>query len=469
MAPKLLDLKQGNPASRIYAGALDPANGYAPGTSVENALKFHALFYEHIIVPDSFLHSLGPVTESIRRCHEQGEPYANHAVLRLLKEGVVVPALRRGNSLVENFERHVGGITPGEHLHIKPKDKEILDTIESQMTTIAHWPKKMARAMDPEYTATLHSLFIDSAGRPAIFSHENVRKLNRLKQEDDYRWRPLLDDFCASLDEQKRQRFSRRGLLEEVIVKHLQIPFTEIYNVLHPTGTTLRTMDPRIVIAAYLMDVTATVYEGYQADQFRAVGGLLNHYNRAVIDADFYAHLGRVAGCMAPLQWPVVCEKLFDTSKISLEKVIEFRGSGDFEQYVRLVAAWKAPQGEESIKDANPKLYAYLLNNYAKAIIAKFPDAITPDKVKGIASWVTYAAMPLLPFAVRGLGHLVTGELTTTVETISMFGVPIITSIGKIAEKTAASVSRLATNSRNRRDLAQFRQTLNNFLIRRPS
>src|SRR5687768_13862946 len=82
----------------LYGGALDIANAAASNRMVSD-LKFGALLYQHIVVPDGFFHCYGPLFDVL---HEPKGLLAE-TVLALLQDGIIVPALRVGESLAENF------------------------------------------------------------------------------------------------------------------------------------------------------------------------------------------------------------------------------------------------------------------------------------------------------------------------------------------------------------------------------
>ncbi len=67
-------------------------------------------------MPDGFIHCYGPLFTRVRDTIARGALPADNTLLKFLEAGIIIPALREGYSLKENFCKRVRGILPGERL-----------------------------------------------------------------------------------------------------------------------------------------------------------------------------------------------------------------------------------------------------------------------------------------------------------------------------------------------------------------
>src|SRR5207249_11700907 len=111
-----------------------------------------ALFYKWIIVPDSFFHCYGPLFTHLAldaRHHKSSLPTADECrrspVLAFLRAGVVVPAIREGASIHENWHRGQAGVPPGEHLIVSRRDgQRTLRLVDDTAKHDVAWPDPLA-------------------------------------------------------------------------------------------------------------------------------------------------------------------------------------------------------------------------------------------------------------------------------------------------------------------------------------
>ena len=109
-------------AGNTYAGNLD-LNGTALS---DDDLKFSALFYEHIVVPDAFFLSYTPLFNHLLRLLRENDVVAlkTDTAMRFLSEGIIVPVIRRGDSLSYNWTHGEDvGIVPGTELRVSKADE----------------------------------------------------------------------------------------------------------------------------------------------------------------------------------------------------------------------------------------------------------------------------------------------------------------------------------------------------------
>lgn len=115
-----------NSRLNLYAGSFDLVNGKSLPRRISDYLKFAALFYERIVIPDGFLHCYGPLTSYFEKYISDRGSIQQLDIVRLLKAGILVPALRRGESIYENWKAGENiGITPGEYLILSRKDPRL--------------------------------------------------------------------------------------------------------------------------------------------------------------------------------------------------------------------------------------------------------------------------------------------------------------------------------------------------------
>ncbi len=434
---KILKLEEGNLFTRVYAGNLDAVNGFDEARTFERTLKFQALFYEHILIPDGFFHCHGPISHSIRNSVESGSNPKETPLLRFLEAGIAVPMLRSGSSLLDNFRNEEGGIL-------------------------------MAKARNPAYSSVLSSLFIGSKSNPAKYSKEILAHFVKLDKKADSEWRSLLEAFCAVVQEQGTSGYFRRGLLEEVVVKQLQIKFSDVYESVLPSAMLKNCTDSTRRLARYLLAVTGTIYEGYQADQFHAVGDLFPRFEADVIDANYYSRLKKLFEETPRLQAPPLSHDMFDPTKIEVEKIIEFRKTRVFQRHLELLRGLRQQHKGESLREANPAFCAFLENTYSKKLITLFPEAIDSEQLKLGAAFVTYIGVPLLALRVKPLHNWLEegATLRGTAAVLLVFGIPILSSVSRITEKSAKLVAEGLTKLWNAVELRRFRAKLNRFSAR---
>ncbi len=87
----------------VLPGLLDLPTGQLAAKALERYLVISALFFDHLIVPDGWLHCAGPVSEYLRGEYEKAsnaqtagaaDTFDDNMIFRLLREEILVPALR---------------------------------------------------------------------------------------------------------------------------------------------------------------------------------------------------------------------------------------------------------------------------------------------------------------------------------------------------------------------------------------
>lgn len=130
----------------LYGGVLDLVNISGGSKQLERDLKFAALFYKHILVPDSFFHCYGPLYSHFAKLFQAGNVQAieTDTIVKFLRAGIIVPVLRIENTLFDNWQNEVEGIEKGKHLMLKEEDgANVLEKVDKYWTKFALWPESM--------------------------------------------------------------------------------------------------------------------------------------------------------------------------------------------------------------------------------------------------------------------------------------------------------------------------------------
>ena len=99
----------------ILAGQWDPANGNLWPKSFNELLRWWALFFERIIVPDSYFCCYGPLYQHLHD-YDLLNQDAGNPLLSLLSAGVIVPAIVDANqdaNIYDTWASPATGSLPG--------------------------------------------------------------------------------------------------------------------------------------------------------------------------------------------------------------------------------------------------------------------------------------------------------------------------------------------------------------------
>jgi len=103
-------LNEENRSRFVYGGLFDIAN--TRGFS-NTDLKLLALFHEHIIVPDGFFYCYGSLFDHLRTVTSV-DFYGEDIICPFLQAGIIVPAIRSGESILHLWENRKDGVVPGQ-------------------------------------------------------------------------------------------------------------------------------------------------------------------------------------------------------------------------------------------------------------------------------------------------------------------------------------------------------------------
>ena len=211
----------------IYAGWLDIANAAENWDTLLTLTKLYALFYERIVVFDGYFHCNGPLFTALKRAASAGsnptrrwteEFLQEHEILKLLFEGIVVPAHRDGPSMADTFANGRRGIAPGEFMSVEKKvGQAVLEMVDELARYYYIQPKISAGKF---HEALWDSLTDDQTLIGQVLSHPQVVEKDGFLQRDiAIRVCCILDDFHDQLTIAKGQSDFRRGWVEKWAAK----------------------------------------------------------------------------------------------------------------------------------------------------------------------------------------------------------------------------------------------------------
>lgn len=428
---------------KVYGGVLDLINGTNLDNRTLDFIKFCALFYKHIIVPDVFFHCYGPLHSHISKIQKK-EPKQPDPITVFLENGILVPSLREGTSLLTNWDGGTG-IEKGRGMILSDADgRRPLDFVDRRASHICKWPAPMASPTTTTFGELLYKVAVDE-GSPYTLANLPMPS----EQPPGYRadWlaaKQMAEDFIDLVAAQHALPVFRRFPVEELIRKHVGIQFQnyqELYNrvdpnfpVLHPAG-----------MAYHIVTLMGTAYQAYHSLSYDAVGGLFpRHYD----DADLYKHMLNLQeaypGNEEPLAWVSL-----KVSALTAKQIVEIRKLESFELYLELLAGIQAPKESQTFAEVNQEFVHHVVNVYLPAIIARYPEmGSVESKIKNAGDWAT-----LLVAVASACGW------TLKLGDIAIFTLLSAIPIGAIIKTSAPPVAGLLMHLRNRGLRRQFEKT----------
>ncbi len=444
--------------AQTYAGAVDFANGLDTDATFESHLKFQALFFEKIIVPDSYFYTLAPIVESVRRLRSLGQREDENVTLQLLRSGVIVATLRHGESLLDNWIQGGKGIRPGELGYLTMEEgKRVLELIEPHVAAFTRWPTA-TEWTKPAYGEELHRLFVNGAGGNPWIGREELIWLEQLKGCPTKGWHSLFDRFQESIVTQMKSQDFRRAGLEQAVVDHFCLPrFNEVYEFLNQRAK-IRDHErwPEVAVARRLLQISSTIYEAYHAGLFNCIGSLFPGYFRPVVNAELYSRVSELNAGRPYSGGDIVPPLCIDPAKISLKNIIEFRHSGIFDQYCGMLRQLKSGGPNESFVDLNAQFYKFLETSYLPAILQEFSPAVDRDRLKQLGRLAQAVS-------IVGVGTQIETLFTHT----SGLGLTLFVTVGtcgKAVEKAADGIAQLTSSARNAWLMRRAKRHLNGFI-----
>ena len=314
----------------LYGGSLDLMHGKCISDDTARLLisdlTFASLFYKYIIVPDAFFHCYGPLHDILR--FQYGPRSAAKAELRelvegLLKEGILVPAIRQGDSLFNNWKKHTAGILPGGGtcLTLPSTDENImyLQFLTEKYATYCAFP--------PARADFGRSRFFDAVQKH-IFSEDNINSmLNAIDREYRFtRNREVVsqakDVIVEFGDRCKMYRSGfRRGVVETIIseIAGISASSNDKY---HQIERRVSYVNPRLAIryniCKSVLATCNTIYQVLHSLEMYTVGGLFADHSDWLIDAGIYGEQVNLTDRTPTEQFRSIDEFLRSSDKIHL-------------------------------------------------------------------------------------------------------------------------------------------------------
>ena len=381
----------------LYGGLADLVNGSTDSKVIDRALKFAALFYEHIIVPDGFFHCYGPLATYARSL----SPSALEASVlgRLLQHGFVVPAIREGDSIYSNWNGSRMGVYPGEFLILKRDDGDFLGHIDELTATYTSWPPAMDDARSTRFGPTLMAAL--ERERTVSLPVEEGFKLTSA----DTRWvewqtakAKMIDAVAEVVASRGGQPEFRRGDVENVVRRELKnlgtpIPLASYDELVRPLSGKRPYDIPTFGAAYRVLTLASTVYEAYQSELLETVGGLFEGHSRWVAAGGLYRPIDK----NVPESREVILRGTLDVDAISLDDIVKFRSdtssTSPFRRYLGQLSAVRVPGSGETFLDVNGQFIEFLKTKYIPATTRLIKGA---GEISRILSALIAGAGPVL-------------------------------------------------------------------------
>lgn len=367
----------------VYGGAVDLVNGSSLTNEGLRQLKFSALFFKHIVVPDGFFHCYGPLYTHFAHIMDRTKA-AQEAdpLVRLLRAGVLVPALRRGESLYANWDRGEDvGVVPGEYLILKREDGgPMLRLVDEYTSRFAHWPPELLPDTTIRYWTAVQRVLLSPESPYTITLRDPPSELPFTQHVEWRACQALLDDFEQYIHDNEANPHFRRGDVERLVARHLGVPFESYQEAINLVDWRDPLRTPLPSLGYYLLSVSSTAYEAFQARALRTVGGLFPLHDHPFIDQGIHNALVDMSVIdESNVQQDLVFGS-FDVDKLSVEDILKFRreartsdGELLFERYCELLSTLTSPRDGQRFQDANPTYITFLCQEFVPRLISIFP------------------------------------------------------------------------------------------------
>jgi hypothetical protein len=400
----------------IYAGWLDIANVADDWETLLTLTKLYALFYERIIVFDGYFHCHGPLYDALKAASNDNlsirsglreDSLQKHEILKLLFEGIVVPAHREGSSMCETFSSASRGIEPGRFLCVdRSSGRRILRMVDEVAKFFYIQPEK---TLGP-HTSRFHAALWESLSVSETFIGHmlaNPREFEEngmLRRDLAFRVRKVLDSFSEQLDDAKGNTNFRRGWVEQWAAKELDVPLRSYASFSNLVDAGSPEVSPVEFVVLTILNGVSTAYELMHCDAYGCQAGLFTSHHRDIPEN----RILRLASTATDGEGPSIprvykAEELrgeISRFGLSAQDVVEFRLSDLFKRYCETVKALNRPARGESLLKANPAFESFLFGEYADAIATLLRTGSSKSPIPtGILSAFGYAGSSLVTYA----------------------------------------------------------------------
>lgn len=451
MEKKLLSIdKQESERLCQYGGVFDLVNGTEWSKNQERQLKIGALFYKHIFVPDGFFHCYGPIHTYFSNIIEKSKyTIDSDPIINLLKHGIIVPDLRYGDSLYNNWKTDDKGISKGKYLILKENDGEkVLQLIDEYSSIYTHWPSLLNPESEVRYGHILNDVFIKKPNPFQINIDFNTKDLTRneiIKHQD------FIIKFIEFLDNHYNEPSFRRGDIEQFIAKKLGITFSSYDEIIKRVNWKDPTTNALYSLGYYLLSVSSTTYEAFQASSFSTIGSLFPLHDHQFAEVGFYDYLDKFSELNCENYSENLLEGYFDIDKLKINEIIRFRLEGKtsfnenlYDEYFRVKKEIRNPGDGQKFIDVNERFIEFMKNEFIPCLLNFFPKYGST-----IENSLNKTSNTLLDLS--GISILLKIVFNFPIETIVIAGIPIVSVLA-----LGAGLSRRISNTKIIKSLDQY-------------
>lgn len=347
----------------LYGGSFDIANVNISFEKNIRLIKSSCLFYDKIVIPDSFFHSQGPIFKHVKKVilAEKDRRKRNDDFLQLLFKGIIVCSLRKEGTLYDNWLHGVAGIKGG-HLNIQDNSEnnecmKVLSNAYLDNGGYLTWPDEMALAKTDVFHKKIIKILFDND------SHISAKSIWSRHGLDEGRIKDF-ENMCISFDD--RYKF-RRGVIEEGYARLLGIRNFK-YDMINKPRIAMSLEEQAV---KELVGVVNGVYSLYQADQF-GYAARLNPNHDAAVPKEY---LGSVGASQIILD----LEEDVDFSYLTADDIHVIRtqifARGSDKTYFQCAVEKRLNINNPNIdtKDSIADFYDYVRLEYIPAIMRAFP------------------------------------------------------------------------------------------------
>jgi len=370
--------------THIFAGILDPAGGRVSPPNLNLTLRWWALLFDRIIVPDKYFCCYGPLFSHLSQrdlIAEAANP--TDELLALLNDGVIVPAIlqnpdspevRMPLSLASN-RKSESFLTlsrqDGEELlrRLRPfvKNCTRIDSASSD-------PNGAADDSSPTFPQIIRSLMTGSDGMLPSFVENHIRSLTRISRADSQ----LLIDVCSNVEQfiLTSTLFRRRHLEEQIHStlsrRYTSLDFKDLYEVGRIDG--IGGLSPAVSkVTKDLLSAITTFYHIRESWRWKAIGGLLADHKPLCAAMLSEPVPQQSQGALLKIeQW--LTGKI-DISKVPMSEILTFRRSGLFRTYQSELLKIKLPAVGEAFSNTNRDFMIFLERDYIPSVL-KLKNAV---------------------------------------------------------------------------------------------
>ena len=385
---KQLD-RLGNPAT-IYGGIFDLVNLETKLSEAD--LKFMGLFYGAVVVPDAFLMSYTPLFRHIDGLLNTSNSPDSDIISVFLENGIIVPAIRRGESLLENWTGPNSSIAPATEMRVCTEEgRKVMEFVDRKATRITRIDLKPGT----NRFGDILNKFLVGEERPL---RPALQRLASIHSPDvDHLVRNFEDLVQSRLASKDLRRLDVERLISQYLVRqhnftHRRGFIPRLYEQLYNKASD-KPRDPGLFACRLLLNSSSTIYQAYHAYQFAALGGLFPFHDRGLIDAGLYDYLRGLPSKVIEHRRKYLVKRLpvltgsLQVSEFTPEQIADIRETEEFREYVAHLSAWRALKDGETAYEANPMFVDHLKNKYLPWLLKRYPQAGSIERrVKGVST-----------------------------------------------------------------------------------